>query len=405
MLEEKVTAMIRSLPKQIRKQFVPAPDYARAVLETVQANEGLPLQEAVGQQLLRMSGTKIEDEVWDQVELEDHFLMRFEVVDDAGVVVKAGRDWNKLRGKVQQQAQQELKQQPIHTIERQGLTKWDFGDLPQTHQLDLNGMKLHAFPALVDTATTATAQNATVNIKLFDNEDDALREHRMGVLRLFMLALPADGKAIPQQIPALQKLCLQYAATGKCEELKHSIARYAFRQAYADYLDIRNQASFEVALAEGRKALFTQAQELGRLLTPAFETYHAIRRQLKGRMQPGWLEALNDINDQLGYLVYVGFLEAIEPEALRHLSRYLKGIQRRLEKLADAPTKDRALRVQVQPYWDKYKAKRAKVEHESAALREYRWMIEEFRISLFAQELGTAKPVSGKRLDKAWGEV
>jgi ATP-dependent helicase HrpA len=264
-------------------------------------------------------------------------------------------------------------------------------------------MKLHAWPALVDTAKTAGQQNATVNIKLFDNEEEAAREHRMGVLRLFMLALPGDGKAVPKQIPAMQKLCLHYAATGKCEELKSSITRYAFRQAYADYLDIRKQDSFEIALAEGRTKLFGEAQELGRLLTPSFEVYHAIRRQLKGRMQPAWLEALNDINDQLGYLVYVGFLEDIEPEALRHLSRYLKGIQRRLEKLADAPTKDRALRVQVQPYWDKYKAQRGKMEFESAALREFRWMIEEFRISLFAQELGTAKPVSGKRLDKAWG--
>ncbi|MEZ5537133.1 MAG: ATP-dependent RNA helicase HrpA [Thiolinea sp.] len=404
MLEEKVTAMIRGLPKQVRKQFVPAPDYARAVLEVVKPNEGLPLQQAIGQQLLRMSGTRIEDEIWEQVELEDHFLMRFEVVDDAGVVVKTGRNWHALRGKVQQQAQQELKQQPVHTIEKQGVTSWDFGDLPETHQLDLNGMKLHAWPALVD-ATQNNQQGGSVNIKLFDNEEESQREHRLGVLRLFMLALPADEKAIPKQIPAMQKLCLQYAATGKCEELKAGISRYAFRQAYADYLNIRKQGSFEVALAEGRKQLFSEAQELGRQLTPALEIYHNIRKQLKGRMQPAWLEALNDINDQLAHLVYPGFLEDIEPDALRHLSRYLKGIQRRLEKLADAPTKDRALRVQVQPYWDKYKEQRKKVQHESPELREYRWMIEEFRVSLFAQELGTAKPVSAKRLDKVWSEL
>ena len=348
MLEAKVTALIRALPKQIRKQFVPAPDYAQACLQAIEPSETVALCEALGQQLLRMSGTRIENETWAQVILEDHLLMRFEVMDDAGVVVKTGRNWVSLRGKVQQQAQQELKQQPIHTIEKQGLTAWDFGDLPETHQLDMNGMKLHAWPALLDS-------KQAVDIKLFDNESDALRTHQMGVLRLFLLALPGDARSIPKQIGVMQKLCLHYAATGKCDELKASITRYVFRQAFSPYLAVRTQDGFEKALVSGRKELASHAQELGRLLAPAFEIYHAVRRQLKGRISPGWLEALNDINDQLAYLVYVGFLEEMDTDSLRHLPRYLKGIQRRLEKLSDAPHKDRALRVQVQPYWDRYK--------------------------------------------------
>ncbi|MGB1254489.1 MAG: ATP-dependent RNA helicase HrpA, partial [Thiolinea sp.] len=374
MLEDKVTALIRGLPKQVRKQFVPAPDYARACLEAIEPSETVNLQQAVGQQLLRMSGTRIDDDVWEQVILEDHLLMRFEVVDDAGVVVKTGRNWLALRGKVQQQAKQELKQQPVHTVEKQGLTKWDFGDLPDTHQLDMNGMKLHAWPALIDA-------KQTVAIKLFDNQEEARRMHRMGVLRLFMLASPNELKSIPKQVVVMQKLCMHYAATGKCEELKASIAHYAFRQAFADYLDIRQQGDFEHALTEGRKSLFSEAQELGRLLAPAFEIYHAIRKQLKGQVQPAWLEALNDINDQLGHLVYVGFLEEMDADALRNLARYLKGVQRRLEKLADAPGKDRSLRVQVQPYWDRYKEMRKKTKVVTPELREYRWMIEEFRVS------------------------
>ncbi len=398
MLEDKVTALIRGLPKQIRKQFVPAPDYARACLEAIAPSETVPLVQAVSEQLLRMSGTRIDAEVWAQVVLEDHLLMRFEVVDDADVVVKTGRSWQALRNKVQQQAKQELQQQPVQTFEQQGLKKWDFGDLPDTHQLDMNGMKLHAWPALLDT-------QQTVAIKLFDNQDAALRAHRMGVLRLFMLAAPTEAKALPKQIATMQKLCMHYAATGKCEELKASITHYAFRQAFADALDIRQQAAFETALAAGRKQLFAEAQALGRLLAPAFETYHSVRKQLKGRVQPSWLEALNDINDQLGHLIYVGFLVEMDNEALRHLARYLKGIQRRLEKLADAPGKDRALRVQVQPYWDRYKALRQQVSLVTPELSAYRWMIEEFRVSLFAQELGTAKPVSAKRLDKQLGQL
>ncbi|HPE58923.1 MAG TPA: ATP-dependent RNA helicase HrpA [Thiolinea sp.] len=398
MLEEKLTALIRGLPKPVRKQFVPAPDYARACLEAIEPSERVPLSEALGRQLLRMSGSRIEPELWDAVVLPAHLCMRFEVVDDAGVVVKTGRDLQALRGHVGQQARQELVRQPMQQIERQNLTAWDFGDLPRRHALDMNGMTLHAWPALVD-------QRTSVAIRLFDNEAEAQRQHRMGVLRLCLLELPQDVRDVPKHISGMQQLCLQYAATGKCEELKDSMVRYAFRQAFSAYLDVRTQDGFRQALTAGRKAVFPQAQELGRVLKPALALYHDIRKQLKGRLNPAWLEALNDINDQLGHLVFSGFLEPMEPDVLRHLPRYLKGIRRRLEKLAEAPAKDRALRVQVQPYWDRYKEKAAKAGGDAAALQEFRWLVEEFRISLFAQELGTVRPVSAKRLDTLWQSV
>lgn len=399
MLEEKVTAMIRGLPKQIRKQFVPAPDYARACVEAIKPNEEMCLQDALAYQLRRMSGTTIPEAAWENVEIPEHLRMRFEVVDDAGIVIKASRSLQKLRGNVKQQAKAELTRQPTQAIERQGITEWDFGDLEVRHELDMGGMKLHAYPALVD-------QGKHVDIKLFDNEAEAAYAHQFGVLRLFLLALPADARDIPKQISTIKNLCLQYAATGKCEELKQSIVRYVFRQTFESYLQIRKQDSFQQAINEARKNIFPQAQELARLLTPSFTAYHAIRKQLKGRLNPAWLEALNDLNDQLSHLVYVGFLDQVEAEELRHYPRYLKGVQRRLEKLSENPAKDRALRIQVQPYWDQYKAKKEKQGgFETIELKTYRWMIEEFRISLFAQELGTAKPISAKRLDKAWGEV
>ncbi len=404
MLEEKLTALIRGLPKQVRKQFVPAPDYARACLEAIEPSEIVPLTEALGKQLRRMSGTTVDAELWQHIDLPEHLQMRFEVMDDNGVVVKAGRNLLALRGQIGQQAKQEFVRQPVSVIERQGLKTWDFGDLPATHQLVMGGMKLHAWPALVD-------RGQTVDIKLFDNEAEAVATHRLGVLRLFLLALPVDVRDLPKQITGMQKLCLNYAATGKCDELKQSMIRYAFRQAFYDYLDNRKQVIFEQALVQVRQQIFPQAQELARLLTPALETYQVIRKQLKGKINPTWLEALNDINDQLAHLIYPGFLDAMESETLRHLTRYLKAIQHRLEKLQEAPSKDRALRVQVQPYWDRYKDKLNSYQQFSqpaqdlTALCEYRWMVEEFRVSLFAQKLGTAKPVSAKRLDKVWADI
>jgi ATP-dependent helicase HrpA len=397
MLEEKITALIRGLPKQVRKQFVPAPDYARACMESIQPSDELPLRSAVEKHLLRMTGSQIPPEAWAEVELPAHLQMRFEVADDNGKVIKAGRDLDALKGKVRQQTQQQLAAQPMQSIERTGITAWDFGDLPENHWLESGGMKLCTWPALVDNGNS-------VSIRLFDNQPDATVQHWRGVLRLFLLALPAEVRDVPKHIPQMAAMCLQYAATGKCEELKESITRYVFRQTFADYLTIRKQDSFAHALGECRKQIFVQAQETARLLAPTLGTYHDIRKQLKGKVQPAWLEALNDINDQLSHLVYVGFMESLTPEELRHFPRYLKGIQRRLQKLAENPGKDRALRVQIQPYWDQWK-ERHKQGKTGEGFSEYRWLLEEFRVSLFAQELGTAKPASAKRLEAAWREA
>lgn len=396
MLEEKITALLRGLPKQVRKQFVPAPDYARACCEAIQPSDDVPLQVAVEKQLLRMTGSSIPPQAWAEVELPKHWLMRFEVVDANGKVVAAGRDLAALKSTVRAQTQQHLAISPIQSVERTGITAWDFGDLPDQHWLETGGMKLRTWPALVDNGTS-------VSIRLFDNEPEATAHHWRGVLRLLLLALPAEVRDVPKHIQPMATLCLHYAATGKCEELKDSVTRYVFRQAFAAHLTIRKQDSFTHALSECRKQVFVQAQEAARLLAPTLSLYHDIRKALKGNTPPAWLEALNDINDQLNHLVYVGFLDTITPDELRHLPRYLKGIQRRLQKLAENPTKDRALRVQVQPFWERWKA-RHKQGTPNSKLREYRWLLEEFRISLFAQELGTAKPASSKRLEAVWRE-
>lgn len=395
MLEEKITALIRGLPKHIRKQFVPAPDYAKACAEAIQPSDDVPLQTAVEKHLLRMTGCSIPAEAWAEVSLPNHLLMRFEVADDSGKILRGGRDLDALKGKVRQQTQEQLAAQPRKSIERTGITAWDFGDLPDTHWLETGGMKLRTWAALVD-------NGSNVSIRLFDNEPDANAQHWQGVLRLFLLALPAEVKDIPKHLPQMSTMCLHYAATGKCDELKDSIVRYVFRQTFADYLTIHKADSFQHAVGECRKQLFAQAQETARLLAPTLSAYHEIRKQLKGKVQPTWLEALNDINDQLNHLVYVGFLADATPETLRHYPRYLKGIQRRLEKLAENPSKDRALRVQVQPLWDRWKNKGKSATGDKEKLRDYRWLLEEFRISLFAQELGTARPASAKRLEELW---
>lgn len=401
MLVAKITAMIRALPKAIRKQFVPAPDYAQACSEAIQPSDTVPLQTAVEQQLLRMTGCQIPAEAWAEVSLPPHLQMNFAIVDASGNVIKHGRDLAALKGKVRQHTRQQLAAHPAPTIERDGLSAWDFGDLPDTYWLESGGTRLRTWPALVD-------KGSSVDIRLFDNEAEANAQHWRGVLRLLLLTLSSEARELPRHIPNMATLCLQYAATGKCEELKSSITRYVFQQVFKDYLASRTHADFHQAINTCRQQLFPQAQEISRLLTPTLALYHDIRKQLKSKTQPAWLEALHDIQAQLGHLVYVGFLDSLDPEALRHFPRYLKGIQRRLQKLAENPSKDRALRLQIQPYWEQWQAKQAtQTKHSTDALtdapsQEYHWLLEEFRISLFAQELGTARSVSTKRLEEFW---
>ncbi|MFN3785793.1 MAG: ATP-dependent RNA helicase HrpA, partial [Thiothrix sp.] len=393
MLAEKITAMIRALPKAIRKQFVPAPDYAQACSEAIQPSDTVPLQTAVTQQLLRMTGYQIPTEAWAAVNLPLHLQMNFAIVDDSGNVIARGRDLAALKGKVRQHTRQQLAVSPAPSLERSGLTTWDFGDLPDTYWLATGATRLRTWPALVD-------RGSSVDIRLFDNEAEANAQHWRGVLRLLLLTLSSEARALPKHIPNMTTLCLQYAATGKCEELKSSIIRYVFQQTFKDHLTSRTHADFQQALNTCRQQLFPQAQEISRLLTPTLALYHEIRKQLKGKMQPAWLEALHDIHAQLGHLVYVGFLDRLDPEALRHFPRYLKGIQRRLQKLAANPSRDRALYLQLQPYWEQWQNQQAAQARQHAdeasdtLLQEYHWLLEEFRISLFAQELGTARSVS-----------
>jgi ATP-dependent helicase HrpA len=398
MLEEKITALIRSLPKQVRKQFVPAPEYAKACMQAIKEPQNIPLIQAVSQQFQRMTGNSIPRELWDSLRMPEHLQMRFEIIDSKHKIIKAGRNLTQLKGDIKHKTQQSFEKLPNQSIERQGITKWDFGKLPDDVSLNSGGISIRAYPALLD-------KRDSVAIKLFDSAEKAQQKHLNGLLRLLILSNTTAYKQLRKNLPDIQKLCLYYNTTGKCEELKDSILRAGFRQTYLhDTPNIRSEDAFNTRLQTAAGQLTENTHDLCRVLQPILKTHHDIRKQLKGSIKPNWLEALNDINDQLNHLIYPGFLDHLQMKELRQLPRYLKAIARRLDKLSDNPQRDRSLRIQVQPHWDQYKEAIKKQPKNREKLQDYRWMIEEFRVSLFAQELGTAKPVSARRLEKFWQE-
>jgi len=408
MLEEKVVEYIRSLPKQVRKQFVPAPEYARACLESINSEElSLPRQSIViviAEVLRRITGHRIEAELLRNIQFSDHMLMRYQVLDEAGKIIATGRNLENLKKSVSNKSLKTISKKTSNsqTIERKNIQKWDFESLPETVLLDVSGMKIKAWPALVD-------KGDSIAIELFDSPHKAQSQN--GLLRLILLNYAEEQKAMSKSIPEIQKMCLYYTSTGNCDELKTSIIKNTFRLTFFrdDLLSRKHgsdltQQAFESHLIKYHDKLHTIKDELCKQLLIVLSLNHDIRKKLKGNIDLNLLETLNDVKDQLQALVYPGFLDELGFDELRQYPRYLKAIVRRLDNLNGNAHKDRALRLQIQSLWDDYKVE-LKKSGPSVELDEFRWMLEEFRVSLFAQNLGTAFPVSEKRLSKRLTEI
>lgn len=406
LIEEKIVQFIRKLPKQVRKQFVPAPHYAKACHEAIQPRETSFIS-AVAQQLYRMTGNEIAPHILKQIHFEDHLLMRFEIIDEEGKVVKAGRDLEQLKGIASKTASTHLAQQTEqkNSIEQTGITRWDFGDLPETIIIDSMGMKIKAWTALVD-------QGNSVAIKLFDSAEKAQQQN--GLLKLLMLSANKEITTLKNNLTNIKQHCLHYFITGKCDELKQSILKNTFRLVFnTDEYQCNQHTDFTHYLNQHRGKLIQQANDISQQLNTILKIHHHVKKTLTGNLNPAWLDALNDMNEHLSTLIFVGFLNTLTMQQLRQYPRYLKGLQRRIDKLKDNPQRDRTLRLQVQTHWKNHQQMMIKQKNtginintqQKIALQDYRWMLEEFRVSLFAQELGTAIPISEKRLKKKWQEI
>ena len=411
MLEEKVIEFIKSLPKQVRKQFVPAPEYAKACLESINADRAenpknistpTSLVNSIAEALRKLTGHRIDEELLENYQFSDHMQMRYEVVDESGKLIKAGRNLEELKKTVSYKATATTNKVKNNSIERSNITEWDFETLPETVVMDVSGMKIKAWPALVDDTNS-------VSIKLFDSPQQAQRQN--GLLRLILLKYNSEQKALLKQIPDTQKMCLHYASTGKCDELSNSIIENTFRLTFISDDLLQQKHGAELSKEDYLNHLKAKTgdlpktlDELCQQLLTILSLNHNIRKQLKGNIDLSLLETLNDVKDQLYALVYPGFLNELSLDELRQYPRYLKAILKRLDKLCGDAHKDRGLRLQIQSPWDEYK-KALEKYGPCVELSEFRWMLEEFRVSLFAQDLGTAYSVSEKRLMKRFNEI
>ncbi|MEJ2060507.1 MAG: ATP-dependent RNA helicase HrpA [Gammaproteobacteria bacterium] len=400
LLEEKVTTLIRGLPKALRRSFVPAPDFARACVSALPFAEG-DLLERLTHQLQRMTGVEVPREQWDEAALPEHLRMRFEVVDGQGKPLAADRDLEALRARLEGRVAETFEALPTSSLERDEVTAWDFGDLPETVEIESRGLKLAGYPTL-------TVEGERLALRIVDSAEKAQTALRSGLIRLLRLELREQVKYLHKNLPDIQQSCLQFASIGRCEALKDDIVDAALARAFLAEPLPRTQSDFEARLEAGRSRLVAEANEIAEQVSRSLTAFGRVRKALKGNIPMAWLEAVNDVRDQLEHLIYPGFVSATPPEALPHLQRYLTAVERRLEKLERDPGRDRRSRLEVEPLWTRCKqALEAAVAKGriSDGLQAYRWQIEELRVSLFAQELGTPGPVSVQRLEKRWAEI
>ncbi len=276
----------------------------------------------------------------------------------------------------------------------QPYTAWTFGELPELMEWRRGDQVLVGFPALVD-------HGSHVEIEVFDEPDVAAAKHRTGLRRLIALQLKEPLKYLEKNIPDLQRMATAYMALGTLEELRAQIIDVALERAFlADALPT-NESTFDALVAQGRSRLTLIAQEVARLAGTVLVEYASASRKLKDSKPPK--DVADDITAQLQRLLPKRFVVETPYAQLQHLPRYLKAVTMRLDKQRADPARDAARLAELRPieqrYWRRVADRRGALD---ARLDEYRWLLEELRVSLFAQELRTPQPVSVKRLDRAW---
>jgi ATP-dependent helicase HrpA len=400
LLAEKCAALIKSLPKQLRKHFVPVPETVKQCLEIEPDFKG-SIQEWLGYRLRKLTDEAIPLNAWNLDAVPEHLRMNFRVIDADGHLLDYGRDLKKLQAKHTTQAVQSFDQIAADELHYTGCIQWAFDDLPDTYQFIQKGQNFIGYPAIVD-------EGDAVGVRIFDTQQKADVQHQAGLMRLYQLKLRKECTYITKNMQAAavelaySRLPLHPFIKGNDnvtfkEDLLTSILHHVF----VDGRTIRSQQAFEQSLQQNKGELVSVANEAGKIAQEIITLTSAIKTGLQ-RFNPND-PMVKDINEQLGLMIYQGFIRNTPYSNLKAMPRYLKAIQYRLDKVDNSPQKIQEVTRYATRFWKEIE-KKAQKDRALPELDPFRWMLEEFRVSLFAQQLKTAYPISVKRMDKAWDE-
>ena len=391
---ELVISLIKALPKATRRNFVPAPNYAEAFLARAEPFKK-PLLQSLSDELRKMTGVTIAPELWDLSQLPSHLKMNFKVVDEKGKTLSESEDLDALKFQLKDEVKTALSHIADDGIEQSGLHLWQFAELPQCYEQKKANFSVKAYPAIVD-------EKNAVGIKLFETEAEQQQAMQAGLRRLLLLNIPSPIKYLHEKLPNKAKLGLYFAPFGKVVELIDDCIACAVDKLIEEFggfvwTEEKFNALHEFVRANLNETTVEIALQVEKSLTLAFE----LNKRMKGKMDFTMAFALSDIKTQLAGLIYPNFVTQTGFERLADLYRYLTAIGKRLDKLGTDTNTDRAKMLRVEQVQEAYKqllAKLPKSKAIPAEVLEIRYMIEELRVSLFAQQLGTKYPISDKRI-------
>ncbi|MEU7244269.1 ATP-dependent RNA helicase HrpA [Streptomyces sparsogenes] len=402
--EDLVTELIRSLPKPIRRNYVPAPNYAKRFLDTA-----VPLQEpltaALSRELQRMAGVRIDPEDWDPDKVPGHLKITFRVVDERRRKLAEDKDLEALKQRLKPKTRAaiskafETSKEGGGLEQRTGLTHWTVGTLPRTFETRRAGQPVKAYPALVD-------EGESVAVRLFDTEAEQREAMWRGTRRLILLGLPANPAKFAQgKLSNQAKLALSRSPHGSVQALfEDCVAASADQLIAGRGGPAWDEEGFRKLFDGVRADIMDATLDTVRKVQEVLAAWQSCERRLKATTSPALLASLADVKEQLAELIKPGFVTEHGVRRLPDLMRYLVAVDRRLQQLPTNAERDRARMAKVKEMRDEY----AWLLEQFPAGRpvpqealEIRWMIEELRVSYFAHALGTAYPVSDKRIVKA----
>ncbi len=401
MREDLVAALIRSLPKGTRTNFVPAPNHAAYVAREVRPGAG-PITEEIARVLREHTRIVVAPGEWDWSKVPGHLRMTFEVVGDRGERIATGKDLLALREKLSGQVQRRVAKAGA-ALERAGLSTFPAEPIPATYVQRAGGHDVIGYPALVD-------EGSAVALRVLPSEPAAIAAHRLGVRRLLLLATSPPWKRVLAGLSTSDKLALQLAPHGSVPALLDDALAAAVDALVAEEGSaiVRTAGEFDKALAAVRTHAAARVLSMVHTLVPVLHQAHALRGRLAAMPATVGHATITDARAQLDGLVGPGFIARVGARHLRELPRYLNALDQRLLKAAADPARERRLLDQLDPVEAAYAdllAALGPVERAADRIQEIGWMIEELRVGLFAQGLGTAYPISVKRVMRAIADV
>jgi ATP-dependent helicase HrpA len=392
LLRDKLVALIKQLPKPLRRSLTPAPSFADAVVEKLHGRQHRPLLVECARALQELTGLEVRVADLDEDTIASHYRFNICVTDRDGEIAVQGRDLLSMQQEFGRKAQRRFMEHQGEDYKRDGESSWAFGKLEQGVRT-ADGSP--AWPALVD-------QETAVGLRLFDTWEEAALAHLDGVRRLLALSL-ADKMSYLRQHHGLTNECLLiWAAQGSSGELAAELVWNSLCETAGDVSAILDETAFDSLCKRVRNDVGRVFMQLADLLNETLPVFGRVSARVSGDIEIRWPDVSGDIGGQLEDLVYRGFLTDLEPGRLSHYPRYLRGIEERLDQLEQDPNRDRQRMALVRPWWNRYLGALERGALYDEQLDEFRWLLEEFRVSLFAQRLGTDGKVSEKRLVQAW---